>query len=117
MSKNYYVSIEREFMPEERDTDVVDQYLLGAWEESFPEHISEFWNGHGTALGYGKLTIRSLFKPGKGRKRKGYIRAYDVGYSCNTLEEAQVVFRALEPFVTTNVNLRLSAHAGDVEEE
>jgi len=116
----YYVSIERTFSTEEIENGYASNFDLRAWEDSFPESVKEHWNGHGTSLGYSKLTLKSigksLFK--RGRKTKAHVRAVDVGFSCNTKEEAFEVFNALEPFVDNEeTNIRLSSMLNLTEEE
>ena len=112
MSKiTYYVSIERKFSEEEFASGKHRGYTLGDWEDRFPESISQYWNGHGTAFRH--KTTGFL-----GRKTKTWIGSYDVGYSCDTKDEALIVLDALEPFIDCeDVNIRLSASLALTEEE
>ncbi len=108
----YYVSIERTFSKEEIENGYASNFDLRAWEDSFPANTMEYWNGHGTSLGYSKLTLKSISKTlfKSGRKRKAHVSAVDVGFSCKTKEEAFEVFTSLEPFVDhENTVLRLSS--------
>tara|TARA_Y100001938_G_C8086838_1_gene432575 strand:+ start:1037 stop:1396 length:360 start_codon:yes stop_codon:yes gene_type:complete len=113
MSKlTYYVSIERTFSREEIENGFASNFDLRAWEDSFPADTMEYWHGHGTSLGYSKLTLKSISKSlfKSGRKRKAHISAVDVGFSCDTKEEAFEVLTSLEPFVDhENTVLRLSS--------
>ena len=112
MSKiTYYVSIERNFSEEEFNSGKHREYTLGDWEDLFPESISQYWNGHGTAFRHKRYGFLK-------RKSKTWIGSYDVGYSCDTKDEALFVLDALEPFIDCeDVNIRLSASLELTEEE
>lgn len=112
MSKiTYYVSIERNFSEEEFDSGSHREYTLGEWESHFPESISQYWNGHGTAIRHRRTGFLK-------RKSKAWIESYDVGYSCDTKTKALFVLDALEPFIDCeDVNIRLSARLALTEEE
>lgn len=112
MSKiTYYVSIERDFSEEEFDSGKHREYTLGEWESHFPESISQYWNGHGTAFRHKRTGFLKM-------KTKTWIESYDVGYSCDTKDEALFVLDALEPFIDCeDVNIRLSARLALTEEE
>ena len=112
MSKiTYYVSIERNFSEEEFDSGKHREYTSGEWETKFPESISQYWNGHGTAFRHKRTGFL-------GRKTKTWIGSYDVGYSCDTQDEATSVLDALEPFIDCeDVNIRLSTRLALTEEE
>lgn len=120
MSKlTYYVSIERTFSRYEIENGYASNFNLQAWEDSFPADTMEYWNGHGTSLGYDKLTLKSISKSlfKSGRKRKAHISAVDVGFSCDTKEEAFEVLTSLEPFVDNDrTNIRLSVHLNATED-
>lgn len=108
----YYVSIERNFSEEEFDSGKHRDYTLGLWESNlFPTSISPYWNGHGTAFRHKRTGFL-------GRKTKTWIGTYDVGYSCETKDEALFVLDALEPFIDCeDVNIRLSARLAFTEQE
>ena len=115
----YYVKIERTFSREEIESGYASNFDLQAWEDSFPADTMEYWNGHGTSLGYDKLTLKSISKSlfKSGRKRKAHIRAVDVGFSCKTKEEAFEVLTSLEPFVDDEqTDIRLSVHLNAAED-
>lgn len=115
----YYVKIERTFSREEIESGYASNFDLQAWKDSFPANTMEYWVGHGTSLGYGKLTLKSISKSlfKSGRKRKAHISAVDVGYSCYTKEEAFQVLTLLEPFVDNEqTSIRLSVHRHAAED-
>ena len=85
----YSVNAEKRF----DDSDDIHSYILGAWEDKMPASAMEYWSGHGQAFGFRKLTLKNIFK---GRRKRTYIKSYDVSFYTDTLEEATKVVESLQ---------------------
>lgn len=118
MSVIYSVSLKREFTVEENVSGLINEYILGAWEDKVPKEVFDLgeWSGHGQAIGSPRLvnTWKRIFS-----RRKSYITSYDFSIQVKSFEAASQIVELLKPEVEKDemVTIRITGYLDNAEEE
>ena len=118
MSVIYTISMNRDFTVAENVSGLIDEYILGAWEEKIPKEVFDVgeWLGHGQGIGRTRLMSpwkRILSRP------KNYIRSYDFSVQVKSIEDASKILELLKPEVEKDkmITVRITGYLDDSEEE
>jgi len=118
MSVIYAVSLNREFTVEENVSGLIDEYILGAWEDKVPKEVFDLgeWLGHGQGIGRPRLMNpwKRIFS-----RRKSYINSYDFSVQVKSFEAASQIVELLKPEVEKDekVTIRITGYLDNTEEE
>ena len=118
MSVIYAISLNREFTVEENVSGLIDEYILGAWEDKVPKEVFDLgeWLGHGQGIGWQRLLNpwKRIFS-----RRKSYIRSYDFSIQVKSLEAVSKIVELLKPEVEKDemVTIRITGYLDNTEEE
>jgi hypothetical protein len=118
MSVIYAISLSREFSVEENVSGLIDEYILGAWEDKVPKEVFDLgeWLGHGQEIGWPRLMNpwKRIFS-----RPKSYIRSYDFSIQVKSLEAVSKIVELLTPEVEKDemVTIRITGYLDNTEEE